>query len=585
MSDTAAALASSRARMKQLLVHAGIKRIVLVDDDVDPPDAAAPAVAIAAGEKEIKLEGRPKRENGELEDAFVERIVEAWNASTEEQRRTVWWECAIRNPEDMGGLAWLGGLFQGQLVPCPPADWPKTSAELVANEKVDETLVIFDRDLGGDELEGDKLFREWLSEAGETARGVVLTTTAAGGTDPDDRRGLPDEATVAQTIATDTGISPARVIVATKDDLNDRGLRRVVDAMRVGLSAPSLIGFRDAVLAHAKKAHAEAAEEMCALGLRSLEDVVVRSSREEGAFEADTLMRVNDQLYRTKTRQAIATAAPELVRDISTARDYANAVKADASEASLRIARQFNRASHWEEIVNVNTPGLPPENGDCLQFDDGTVWIVVEQSCDMALRDKVDPLRLGRTIVTLPVVTEAPADSKASWPLPSPVGDGAGEQWVNLGGEAPLPLLVLDMCSFSPDGSSVLRRVTAAPSDVEDIPHDGNEAPVPEGGSDQRGEAEAPIVALTPGLAALRASALEHLDARVAVVGADKLHLTVGALPNGVTVSASDAEIRFSVRRVARLSRAYAEALLNAYHGYSSRAAHDHDLSRFGLRR
>lgn len=398
----------------------------------------------------------------------------------------------------------------------------------------DDALVLFDRDLKRDTT-GDELAQRFL-EAHPDARVAIFTSKVDIGEEE-----IADAEKLRQTHP---------VVVASKQHLpNIDEMPKFMDQLRLTAVARHLLAARQLVLDLADEAHAQALKEVAALELRTLEDVVINTSRAEGIFEADTLIRVLTLEYRHAFRMSFLAddgkVLGELLHHFEAAREGAPPKPVPDAASAGRTRKLMNRERYADGDI-INRPGLPLACGDIFKYGDGSLWMLLEQPCDLQLRDNRDS-RSDITHVDL-VRIDAGNPPGRSYPLPSEASTFGDGHFLALARRMAVPLDVLELCVFRPDGECSWEIGTSEP------------ATVPQ----------------TPGLLrrfGVLKDTMSKLGENTERVPAEFL-LRAGDI-TGITEAGT---LRWDLRRVERLDESHAASALTAAMEDRSRAGHDRDF-------
>jgi len=308
---------------------------------------------------------------------------------------------------------------------------------------------------------------------------------------------------------------------------------RFVDELRLTSIARHLIDARKRVLDLAQSAHEDAVREVRELELRTLEDVVIGASRDEGIFEADTLIRVlmieYRHAFRTRFLEDDHRVLDELLADFEAARRGAPLKRVQDVASGKRAERLMNKERYADAGI-INRPGLPLACGDIFRRLDGTLWMLLEQSCDLQLRDGEDT---REEITHAQLVSIEPGRPVGrSHGLPPQAAAFGHPHFLALKRRLAVPLDILELCVFRHDGECAWAAGTQQPQTVPQ----------------------------TPGLERRFMSIQARMEGVARKVGdiADEHLLRAGDL----TGTSQDGVLRWGLRRVERLEEAQATAAL-----------------------
>ncbi len=423
-------------------------------------------------------------------------------------------------PENVGApLERLNAVFGDNYVAMSPADWEALGAAELEQYSTD-SLVLFDRDLGSS-VSGDELLLAYRTRF-PAARTGIFTSTATPGQEEIDAEG------------------DAPPLVTSKSRLAEDGdVEPFIDELRLASIAPELSAVRNLVLSSAEASHEEAVRVIRQLDLQTLEHIVVAASRHEGVFEGDTLIRVLTIRYRDALRRALLAQPPGGGQDgMSQILAWLDVIRARArkrettNEAVLEHAASLMRLERYTDGAILNRPGLPLANGDIFSDNVGALWMVVDQPCDLQLRD-TGGSRVAMTHTDLISLQSGKAPARC-WPLPRTATSIDHPSHLVLSGRLTVPFDVLELAVLRSDGSCRWKM----------------------------GETEPDVYPLTPALA-VRA---EEIRIRMEGLAASLAHappefvLRMGALEGTVEGD----ELCWPLTRVERLAESWAAAALSA---------------------
>ncbi len=550
-----------RIQSKALLAAIETDRVVVVDDRAWPVDTYLEALGIPADPPLEDID--PAEEDpDEAREIKARRIREKWPQLGPAQRK----ELVARAQEILSEqspsralthLETLTAMFPpGAVELVEPAEWDERREELIGEEA--PPLVFFDHVLEGYHETGLDLLSAYLEASpDQVARPAGILS---GEVDEDGNfRGAPD--------GEPTEVPPGELMMMSKVHLQEGQLDKALALLRLTANLPNLIQARMHVLDGLEKAVATARAKLEDLPPRVLEDLVYRSSEIEGAWEGETMARVIGLRVVEATREA--------QRKDNTLKYVIAQARQLSTEAPVKDERSHGEAEELLRIESyapgewINALQLPLANGDIFELTAGSGdpshYVLVAQPCDLVVRTTGDrdageaallPIAWHRdpkqTLFTQPLPKEPPA------PLPSPAEVLLKKGFI-------LDLQVLDLCWFDDSGVACVEDVDADPA----------------------------AEMLTVGLTARRDKILEQARAKLVQLNktepGDALHtLLLEAFSHSVVRLQHDRELPkrwcYPLRRITRLERPQAEALLVRYSAAQTRAAFDHDLTKLERR-
>jgi hypothetical protein len=549
-------LAELQEQSARLLAAIHTGRMVVVDDKAFPVDVYLQGLEIAEG-GELEDIDHAEADADEPREARQRRIAARWNelppGKREELIKRAREILSKANPgRTLDQLELLAAMFPpGAVQLVEPEVWRDKVDELTAGEA--PPLVLFDQYLEDYEQTGLELLEAYRDAAPgdrDPPAGIISNEVDRDGQLKGAPEGGPSE------------VPAGRLMMISKEHLQEDRLHEALALLRLTANLPDLSKAREHVVEGLTTDVAAAAGELARMPPRILEDLVYRSSAIEGAWEGETLARVIRLLVTesTRTREAGDT---ELKSVISRARLLSEHAAAK-DDRSLAFAERLQRTENYVSGAWVNALQLPVENGDIFECGDGVeaaYYVLIAQPCDLVLRG--NGVREAQECALLPIVLHAnpkqtlltePLPTKPPAPLPEPAE-------VRLKKGLIVSLEMLDLCWFGDAGTTVIQDVEA----VTDEPM------------------------LTPGMNERRRLLTERARLALAELNAAEdgtpLHrLLVERLSSGPGRLQHDRSApqqwAFPLRRVARLARPQAEALLVRYSAAQARAAFDHDLTK-----
>lgn len=571
---------TARKAAGKLLSALGVERIWVIDDQAIPGSAAF----LAAWQSNRDRAPLPDdTEWSELDDDEWRAQVRRWFDEQDEDTRRDLNRRALKRldtkPEsgvDLDLLQQLLGVDRTQML--LPDEWDAQRDALI-EEVGDPTkvLVLFDRNLGPGRPNGGVTYLRAYLTTETAARAAILTDTVR----PDKELSEVEKLT-----ATHQEIRP-RTLLSSKDNLTVERAMSFLNRLRLTANAPKLNAMRVRFLESYDQHHAVAKERLEGLNARVLEDIVMRSSHIEGAWELDTLLRLMALFQDDAMRESLRDeSGDDSVRSLlAMARELVETCY-EEYPPSIAEAKKIMAGERWARIDYVNELGLPLANGDVFEINGGH-YILMCQPCDLVLRS--DGRRRARSTVTLlPLLAKERQESTsangpdAQHPFPAGVDNRRHYHDLPFGfaHEPPegvamvfapwhdVEIWVLDLCSFRADGAATLKV---------------------------RDESSKPA-ALTPGIAERYKQVVKEAKKKLKLVedcaglgDTQRRRLTSEVLspgqpikPDLQRISAEREQLAYTCRRVARLSSPFAEAALAALSAERARQAYEHDLDRFG---
>jgi hypothetical protein len=556
---TIAALAKARAALESQLEALELSEVVLVDDEsLKVPQVRANKLPILSEEtylatlEDPEADLDPEAFSRWKSEQYQELVESDPDVIARERRERIY-----EKPSEVdSSIEVLGYMCGPQYRPMTPQAWG--NLDTPERETIAEnSLVLFDRELGEGVDPGDQLLGEFLREF-PNAYAAILTNKV----------NLGDEiiealAASERQQAAGAPTDPARSLIASKQRLMSSAPIDFVEDLRITRAAPLLVSARNQLLKLAESAHTAAIEELRErIELRTLEHIVVRAARSEGSWEADALLRVLAIAYRSEAQSLLlgdATLAKlaDVFAQIRTI--FARSGGPDES-ARLKTAELMQR-ERYDPGPLINVAGLPLACGDLFQTGRGAdesdkrLWMLLDQPCDLQLRDTKNS-RGHISSTDLIEVASAKKPKKGRIHL-LPSGSRYcpdGEQlYLMLSSRMTVPFDVLELCVFDKDGECRIDTEAAEPANVPQTP-----ALTRRWSEMTEVHRETVRVALVT----------EDDDLRKRMIGHD-----------GVLAGDTQQGIAWPIRRVERLNEPHAQPALRAVSDDRSRPAFDADLN------
>jgi len=551
----------------RLLSLLDIERVLVVDDQFVPP-AAVYTLAYEEG-KGPELEGLPPLSEGDHYEAHVEQHwaevpLEAKLKLRKEALKLDGFEDPTGDPTGVRRL--IGDCyFRGMTL----HEWNSDKEKLLVTSQ--RTLLLFDVNfaLESGELDDEKglaVAGEALHEAADHVIGLLTTKAEKG-----------DEVDAAGAWAAKADIERADLVVINKNLISSSASTEDVELLaeqfRAALQASRIKKLREEVQASIEQGLEDTATSIAGNTPQVLEDLVFRASREGGKWEGDTWFRLYGTLGMKQARERVA-GDKNLRRAIKDVRNLLHEKPEAPHDASKALASKVEQAEAYDDAEYLNGAGLPIANGDLFQAKGGSVFVLVGQPCDLALRP--DGRAKNPSAALLLPVKKADAEEdeeegdaeRSAYTLPSGGPLGKGEWEVRFRPEYHADFDVLDLVSFNSEGKASLKPSKGKGLDPLLPGLQGRHRNIKKVAEKAGKLLEAVDVAAED----------ESLDKRTA----NELRQKVlgGGGPFKATLGGSPTPYAFSCRRIGRLTGTYADALLSAHAAARSRTAHAHDLTR-----
>jgi hypothetical protein len=294
------------------------------------------------------------------------------------------------------------------------------------------------------------------------------------------------------------------------------------------------------------------------VNIYDLEEMVFRSSYEEGVWEPETLFRIFGIFHRARTRQSALNDAQ--LHDLSSKIRRLSGIPTPSSSAPTHRIWEIQHQENFDSAELVNRLHHPTDLGDIYEIGTGRYFILLAPRCDLMVRG--DSGNRGEYSDLLKEVFVAEITEKcrgsASWKLE--FYDQHREQYIDFKKGIVVSLYALDLCVFNDDGSAKFNIKSSPPSPL--IP-----------AWQRRFETLKKLCSKTiKKCRDLRSTPGKEQDISHLVTRATNSSLVVG------TVDQANETVSYSIKRVQRLLDPRATAALNAYCRFLGRDAFDHAL-------
>jgi hypothetical protein len=585
----------------RLLTDLKIESLVIVDDEFET--AGRPAVEEIIGAVRSGLAAAESPERARVLAAFAELGV-AESGPWDEQLRRRWEagddvakdELAARVVGSEGTVArplsaalaaiasWFGEDGPA-LVTMTPAQWEAGGKELI-DKATGSVVCLFDEELGPGR-KGTLLMQAAMADSPAEDRfffGLLTGTTDRAGED-------------ARTETLQRAVESDRVIVIEKGRAAEPD--EFAARLRLVVQLTYHNAFRSIARGAMTSAMGKTTEHLDALTVADFDRIVLLTATQEGTWEADELLRLIGIWERTFRREEMLAKRGEIEALLSRIR-VARPSSAQPEPASA-LVRQLR---HFELYAgdDINAAYLPIELGDIFSLGDGREYALMVQPCDIVVRKDGTRNRDPRVAPLVAIAQKAngtppggPTDSYHH--LEYYESTEGGKAYLLFTRVALLPLSVLDLVSFRPDGAAALDPAGAAPAGLlasmakrhrvlarafkvvdEDVA--AAEAMLAaEHAATELKAGEKPAVAATPnrGKGTAASAPAETPGARLL-----RLAWTPYTGDNEVELgpARSGGELRFGPRRVGRILGPQAAAALLRFHQFGSRPAFEGDFAR-----
>ena len=481
MNSAAAIRESARQDAKKIFDTVGVSRIVMVDDEYGPnvEDLLGICDEFLAVLAELPHMGGVDPDDPE--DERNDGIRDVWTSLDNTERRRVLATAresyAALTAATMDGEAKakakagqetgddkaasslediLRGLENLEFVPLCLGEWMERRDGYLGDAKAAETLLLFDRDFSREQAgtENEGLRQIQTVQSGEVGYCGLLSHTVP----------LGDEYEAWKSLSDKHDLDRDKSVVIAKDRLKRDPpdydgflgmLRLTALSSRYGRVKSKAWSIFESSLADARSA-------MESLSVLDFDRIVFASSRDEGVWEPDTLLRVFGILMRRVARLRLhedeeILAAVWTARRVSDAPDrIGSALTADGDSSEVLEMQRFEIYDAGHELNRFRTP---IDLGDIFRID-GKLCMLLAQPCDLVVRKdgkrNYETNRLRRVAAVAELV-RGKDTKRDNWGRLPFYEEGTGKSaFVNFGKVHQVPLVVLDLCAVCEDGSAAI---------------------------------------------------------------------------------------------------------------------------------
>jgi hypothetical protein len=447
-----------KMNLSELLSELGINTVVYVDDlfgdtyKVEDFLGVIEAVfdensgKLKGFERFFDLSGPSEVRNDNIRKYWEEQPVEVRLNLFNELKRNFPKEVEeVIKPEDSDTIRELVSEVPRENLLClSPSEWEAQKEKLLAGEG--NRIVIFDEQLG-EERTGTQLLQEAITaNSGVTC--CILTNHIT----------IEGENTFRSEISNKFQIDFDKLVVLSKERArnNDSSLS---DGIKKSLLINHWNEIKDAVLEIMRKAFSKMEEEITdRFDTFVFDDVILKSSLEEGVSEAETIFRLSNILYQNHAKNtSIEDDFFSLVSmEVQKARIINKYTFSDISSPKYPIS--LRHLELFEAGDTLNKLFSPLRNGDIFQLGDD-LYILVGQPCDMMVRKTGERNSKVALLLELKLVPRNQAKgytSISSFSLPYFESDGSKVGIVGFKNKYFIDYDVLDLCVFNSGGTCTL---------------------------------------------------------------------------------------------------------------------------------
>jgi hypothetical protein len=565
-----------KAVINELFSIAGVKRVISIDDmnAIAAPVEDALTLAQTLGPDDIKEIFGEYPAVTAVEDLEIRlsEIRKLWDNEGDDTRRVLLNRLRVRKAEsernnsegrsvevvDENTFLELPSLFaESGLELMSLKQWRDKRDEILSPTMVPTLLMVdedFSKEDGGTRDAGLKIIREVMNAA--PADKILCALLSH---NPRYQAETLHESW--KTLCQTEGLSQSRFVLIPKKLIRDHpmGFAWLIKLALLNGRVDELKTMATNIL---RSAEENARKRLDGIDIYDLDQILFRSSWQEGVWEPDTLFRVFGLLHHDETR----TLAKENA-DLYKLTDAVRAISLVSTKyfaAPSYNTMALERLERYEPADYLNSHFIPIELGDIFQRtgDSTKRYILLAQSCDLMVRAS------GRRN---PFTNEGMLAEIVAGPIKDQEKDSHGElqfldestdtqNFVSFKRTHSVRLTVLDMCAFNASGEASLELRAPCPDRAIPAWKVHYEKLVDELGKTVRRVEE------------LTKNGVSGRTAGTLLARCSNSPLFVP------TVDVARQKVSFTVKRVGRLRQSRAAALLSRYANFMARQAFDHDF-------
>jgi hypothetical protein len=446
--------------IKSVLVAAGIKRVVSVDDHYDFLPNVADVQAKVQAMDHAQLRGRLNScDCGALysddPETLSDRVVKFWTNETAARKVDFLFAIGLlekgkEQATDARALSRLPTFFTSfDFEPLGLPEWRASKEQIIKRSAGERTLLLFDEDLrgqGGGKDEGLTLIKEALALGGEAdfIAGLVSHNYH-----------LPDLHDKAKSLVNDHSLPQHKFTLIPKELLIDKqSATKFAGLIKLTVVTKPYA----ALIERARKIFIEsvevAGEQIKQMTIYDLDEIIFQSSYKEGVWEPNTLFRLLGIFHRgeSQTRAFEDPSLRETSTEIRRISGIETPFKSSPSSDIFRVQHMEN----YEDADRLNNLHRPTELGDIYE-DTNTheKYILIAPQCDLMVRkegyrgDSNDILKDG---VLAQIVRGKTHAEGMGWKLDFYVENE--EHFVDFKTAFVVRLMDLDLCVFNSNGAA-----------------------------------------------------------------------------------------------------------------------------------
>lgn len=475
--NDAAAVASAKKAVGELLDLAGIAEVICVDDvyGVMPVEDVIQECVNENMKEDVfgRLPHIGKFANMRGDDTWRDAVRAEWlRLNSDEQQDVVHAVRANRDVDytkDFVSAGRLDEIFRGRSFrKLSLAGWRVCKPTLRGPTAKKRTLVLFDQDMkydGGSDRQGtDEISVITSNREFDSVTCGLLTHKAT----------TENASNEWERLSSESGLPRDRWLLTPKTALSDDP-RHFAFMMRLTVMSPACAAMKERVKSVLEESLKLASEKLNEVKVHDFDHVVMRLPQIEGAWEPDMLVRLfgiyqrAEMLAKMRT-DAVLHDAVERARSVSAVKTKSPAIPQPSSQL-------IQRAELYEGPDIINGLHLPIELGDIFELigsSPARKFILLANPCNLMVRSKgrravgVEEALLAEIVEESAKAGDGNAENALARYAELPYFDtgSTAPHWVDLRRVHSVRLKVLDLCVFNGDGDAKISTSSSCPGIV-----------------------------------------------------------------------------------------------------------------------
>ncbi|MBY3622817.1 hypothetical protein HGO21_25255 [Acinetobacter sp. CUI P1] len=198
------------------------------------------------------------------------------------------------------------------------------------------------------------------------------------------------------------------------------------------------------------EANKYAAKELGNINVYDFYHMVLKSSEDEGVWEAQTLFRIHSIFQQQESQKlALKTETRKKINENITVLRNLIGKDGKSTDTSWEIRR---KELFYDESLNVLN--LPLQNGDIFEFNQSKKkYILLAQPCDLMIRKNGN--RKSKAGLLAEIGYEKPKPNEMDCIIPIPYFDSSDQAFINFKKVISIDLDILELCTYNESGASI----------------------------------------------------------------------------------------------------------------------------------